>query len=271
MRFKPGLKPPQNAGSETIWIAFSNGRIICTRSQLDAGRPYFTGPGKLPGDPKLTQYLGVFEDTPCYAAAYDPPTSSKNGLVTKDLRSLLGVIDEEMLALAGRARHLIDWSLNHQFCGRCGSPMHDKTDERAKFCPNCAVVNYPRISPCVIVAVVRDGTILLARSWRARKSFYSVLAGFVEATETLEECVHREIAEEVGITVKHVRYFGSQPWPFPDQLMVGFTAEYADGTIQVEPEEIIDADWFDARHLPVVPGKYSIAGQLIDWFVQTYG
>jgi NAD+ diphosphatase len=271
MRFKPGLKPPEDAGTEAIWIAFSNDRIICSRSQLDDGRPYFSGLGQLPAEPILTQYLGVFQNTPCYAAAFEPVSNSPNGLETKDLRSLLGVIDEETLALAGRGRHLIDWSLKHRFCGRCGGQMQDKTDERAKFCPNCGAVNYPRISPCVIVAVVRDGYLLLARSKRTRKSFYSVLAGFVEASETLEQCVRREITEEVGIAVKNIRYFGSQPWPFPDQLMVGFTAEYAGGTIQADPGEIIEAGWYDARHLPLVPGKYSIAGRLIDWFVQTHG
>jgi NAD+ diphosphatase len=270
MAFKPGFKPPVGAERGALWFAFCNDRIFCNPSALNAGRPYFTDIGSLPGEPILTHYLGIFNDRPCYAAAYDRPADPTDGLQVRDLRSLLGIVDEQMLALAGRGRHLIDWSLNHRFCGRCGSPMQDKTDELAKFCSRCGRVNYPRISPAVIVAVVRDRQILLARSRRARKSFYSVLAGFVEATETLEDCVQREVAEEVGIDVQHIRYFGSQPWPFPDQLMVGFTAEYAGGKIRVDPKEIVDAGWFDARHLPPVPGKYSIARRLIDWFVETY-
>ena len=129
---------------------------------------------------------------------------------------------------------------------------------------------YPRISPAVIVAVVRDKRILLARSTRFTSSFHSVLAGFVETGETLEDAVRREIFEEVGIQVRNIRYFGSQPWPFPDSLMVAFTAEYAGGEITLDDNEIVTADWYSAAELPRVPGKISIARRLIDWFTETY-
>jgi len=270
MDFKPGLKPPDGKDDNGWWFVFCNDRIVVSQPRQDTVQPYFTAMDQLPDAPIHTHYLGTFEDRPCCAVALHPELSFSNDLHSLDLRSLLGVIDDDLLALAGRARHLIGWSLNHQFCGRCGNPLQDKSDERAKRCNHCGLVNYPRISPAVIVAVIRDNRILLAQSRRIkrlRKHFYSVLAGFVETGETLEECVRREISEEVGVAVKNIRYFGSQPWPFPDQLMVGFTAEYAAGEIQVDPKEIVDAGWFDTHNLPLVPGKWSIARRLIDWYV----
>ena len=187
------------------------------------------------------------------------------------LRRLLGAVDDEVLAVAGRARQLLQWSRNHRFCGRCGGRTRAKTDERARFCPDCEQTWYPRVSPAVIVAVVRSGRILLARSARRPTGFYSVLAGFVEPGETLEEAVRREVHEEVGLGIKNLNYFGSQPWPFPDSLMVAFTAEYDCGEITVQPSEIQHAGWFLPDALPAGPGPYSIARRLIDWFVQAHG
>ena len=140
-----------------------------------------------------------------------------------------------------------------------------------KSAPQCGLVNYPRLSPAVIVAVIKDHQILLATSPRFKAAFYSVLAGFVEPGETLEECVKREIREEVGLEVKNIRYFGSQPWPFPDSLMVGFTCEYAKGELTLDQNEILQAAWFEADKLPPIPGKISIARKLIDWFVEQNG
>ena len=139
-------------------------------------------------------------------------------------------------------------------------------------CPACEIHFYPRISPAVIVAVVKDGRILLANSRRFQSVFFSVLAGFVEAGETFEECVHREIREEVGIEVKSLRYFGSQPWPFPNTLMVGFTAEYAGGDIVVEEKELVRAAWFDPEEVRElnIPNNWTISRRLIDWFLTKY-
>ena len=147
--------------------------------------------------------------------------------------------------------------------------MEDMPDERAKRCPACGLVNYPRLSPAVIVAVIKGDQILLARNKRFRAPFYSVLAGFVEPGETLEQCVQREIHEEVGLSVKNIRYFGSQPWPFPNSLMIGFVADYAGGEIAVDNSELMEAGWFSAESLPVLPSPISIAWQLIDWFAKT--
>ena len=142
--------------------------------------------------------------------------------------------------------------------------MEDKKDERAKECPKCGLLNYPRISPAIIVAVLKGNQILLARSRRFPGGFYSVLAGYVEPGETLEECVRREVFEEVGIEVKNIRYFGSQPWPFPDSQMIAFTAEYLSGDIKPDESEIVDAGWFLPENLPEIPGKISIARSLLE-------
>ena len=183
------------------------------------------------------------------------------------MRSLFGVLDENLIWIAGRANQLVNWNQTHLYCGGCGHRTEFKIDERAKICPQCNLTNYPRLSPAVIVAVLKDDQLLLGRNKRFKLPFYSVLAGFVEPGETLEQCVEREIREEVGITVKNIRYFGSQPWPFPNSLMIAFTADYAGGEISLDGSEIIDADWFAKENLPKIPPRISIARQLIEWFI----
>jgi len=190
--------------------------------------------------------------------------------VQKGLRQLFGRLEEDLIWIAGRANQLVDWNRSHRFCGNCGHPTENKQNERAKICPACDLINYPRLSPAIIVAVLKQNRLLLASNKRFKSEFYSVLAGFVEPGETLEECVVREVKEEVGIAVKNIRYFGSQPWPFPNSLMVGFIADYKGGEIDVDKSEIVDAAWFSSDNLPLVPPKISIARQLIDWFAKNY-
>jgi NAD+ diphosphatase len=186
------------------------------------------------------------------------------------LRALFGLIDENLIWVAGRANQMVHWHQTHRYCGKCGHPTEAKVDERAKICPKCGLINYPRVSPAVIVAVLKGNSILLGRSPRFPLPFYSVLAGFVEPGETLEECVRREIMEEVGILVKNIRYFGSQPWPFPNSLMVAFTAEYADGETRIDSSELLDAGWYTAQNLPLLPSSLSIAHELIEWFRENH-
>jgi NAD+ diphosphatase len=211
------------------------------------------------------------EASNCFSAELDAASALPDGYAPFDLRQLFDLLDAAEFAIAGRAKQIVAWDRDHQFCGRCATPMEAMEHERAKRCPNCALTNYPRISPAVIVAVTRrfdDGyRILLARNHRFPVGRYSVVAGFVEPGETLEECVRREVGEEIGIEVTNIRYFGSQPWPFPNSLMVGFTAEYGGGDIRLEEAEIADAQWFAPNTLPLLPPKISIARQLIDSFV----
>jgi NAD+ diphosphatase len=222
-------------------------------------------------------YLGYLREadagqTPCYAAEVAGDAAVPAGMAADGLRQLYGQLDETLFSLAGRAIQLVAWDRTHQFCGQCGGPTEAIAAERAKLCPRCGLSSYPRLSPATIIAVVRstaDGPrLLLARNHRFPAGRYSVIAGFVEPGETLEECASREAAEEVGIQIKNVRYFGSQPWPFPNSLMIGFTAEYAGGEFALEASEIADAGWFAADALPGLPPKMSIARRLIDWFAE---
>jgi len=218
--------------------------------------------------PSYVVHLGFLDGQSCYAGALDTESFSDANFKLNNVRALFGLLPDELIWIAGRANQLIYWSQTHRYCGKCGHETVDKADERAKLCPRCQHVNYPRLSPAVIVAIIKDNQILLARNRSFKIPFYSVLAGFVEPGESLEDCVNREIKEEVGITVKNIRYFGSQPWPFPDSLMIAFVADHAAGEVAIDGSEIIDAAWFSKDNLPKIPPRLSIARKLIDWFCQ---
>jgi NAD+ diphosphatase len=179
------------------------------------------------------------------------------------LREAYVHLGDELFQLAGRARQLLAWRLDHRFCGRCGIATEYFDQDRAKRCPACGLTNYPKISPCIMVAILKEGEILLARSPHFREGMFSVLAGFVEAAESLENCIHREVFEEVGLQVKNLRYVASQPWPFPNLLMMGFLADYASGEIRVDGVEIEKAEWFRPERLPLLPLPFSLSYRLI--------
>ena len=250
------------------WLLFRGNKILTIKDNVQ-----FTLPDlelhKLSEKLVRRQYLGQVEGCTCYVAELSSDTVISEAITLNNLRRLLGQIPEDLFFLAGKASQILHWDRTHQFCGQCGAQTENKIDERAKLCPSCGLVNYPRISPAIIVAITRGQEILLAKGSRFQAGFYSVLAGFVEPGETFEECVQREVREEVGLEVKNINYFGSQPWPFPDSLMVGFTADYASGDITIDNNEILDAGWFKVEQLPLIPGNGSIARRLIDWFVQS--
>jgi NAD+ diphosphatase len=216
-------------------------------------------------------YLGRFNHRPCYAVEVAEGTIPPAGMAFEGLRQAYGRLDEDLFWIAARAVQIIDWDRTHQFCGRCGVPLRAKNDERAKECPQCGLLHFPRLAPAIIVLVERGNQLLLARSRHFMPGMYSVLAGFVEPGESLEEAVVREVKEEVGIEIKDIKYFGSQPWPFPHSLMIGFTATYASGEISLSDKEIEDAGWFTVEKLPRIPGKISIARKLIDAFLAKQG
>ena len=215
------------------------------------------------GAPESALLIGQWQGLPCYATEIDSAPEHIPGELTL-LRPLYGVGGAEAFALAGRASLLMDWRQNHRFCGRCGTPTTKKSDEFAMACPACGLLAYPRISPAVMVLVSRGDDLLLARSPHFRPGMFSALAGFVEAGETIEQCAAREVREEVGVEIANLRYFRSQPWPFPDSLMVAFFADYAGGEITPDPSEIEAAGWFPRSALPPLPDHASIARHLID-------
>jgi len=184
------------------------------------------------------------------------------------LRSLLELLSEDDFQAAGRALQILRWHFDHQFCGRCGRPTLQHSDDLAKSCVHCAIDFYPRLSPCIITLITRGDECLLAWHTRSKEEKYSCLAGFIEMGESPEQTLEREVMEEVGLRVNNIRYVASQPWPFPAQLMLGYFADYAGGDIEVEQKEIRSAHWFKYNQLPKIPPVTTISGRLINTFVQ---
>ena len=268
MHFVPGIVSLSRGSSPTYWFAFRNTELLVKKIGDTASIPHVVDLSELSLEPIRTQFLGTLDGFPCCSVELADDAVAPEGMVFSELRSLFEVLGKEFFQLAGRAVQIMNWDRTHLFCGRCGASVEAKGDEHAKMCSQCSLMSFPRISPAIIVAVVKDDHILLARANRYPIGFFSVLAGFVEPGETLEECVRREVREETGLKVKNIWYFGSQPWPFPHSLMIGFVAEYASGTITIDGTEIAEAKWFTARDLPHIPQKVSIARQLIDWFIE---
>ena len=183
-----------------------------------------------------------------------------------DMGSLRQVLDQDpgLFQLAGRGIQLAEFYRSHKFCGYCGHPMHASKSEWAMLCSHCRERYYPQIAPCIIVAIRRDDAILLAQHTRHRNGIHTVLAGFVEVGETLEQAVAREVMEESGIRVKNLRYVTSQPWPFPQSLMTAFMADYAEGDIVVDKKELLSADWYRYDDLPLLPPPGTVARRLIE-------
>jgi NAD+ diphosphatase len=188
-----------------------------------------------------------------------------------NLRQLYRDMGERVYRAASRAVQVVEWDRSHEFCGRCGTRTERVEGELAKRCPACGHTAYPRISPAVIVRIERGDRVLLARGPLTPPGLYSHVAGFVEPGESLEEAVAREVKEEVGIEVANVRYFGSQPWPFPHSLMVGFVAEWAGGELKLQETEIEEAGWFALHEMPIVSSPLSIARALLDDWVLAQG
>jgi len=203
----------------------------------------------------------------CWAVELPAEAEAPEGMTFQGLRRLWGLLPEEAWRLAGRAVQIVDWDRNHRFCGRCGTPTERQPQERSRVCPRCGLQHFPRLSPAVITLIEDGERMLLARSPHFAPGVYSTLAGFVEPGESLEEAVVREVREEVGVELADLRYFSSQPWPFPNSLMVGFVARYAGGEIRRQEDEIEDARWFTADDLPLLPFHASIARRLIEDFL----
>jgi len=207
-------------------------------------------------------YCGQWQQQDIFVCSFE---SIPKGFDEIGLRDLLFQQDNDLYLLLSRAHQLATWNKDHQFCGRCGTVMREKhATEHTKICPKCTLRHYPRISPCIIVSICKGDHILLARGLHAPKGKFSNIAGFVEAGETLEQAVAREVREEVGLEITNIRYISSQPWSFPHQLMMGFFADYQSGEIVPAPGEIDEADWYPIDNLPHTPNNATISGQLIN-------
>lgn len=267
---KAFFPPPdfsENPQSPAYWFAFRQNEMLVNIANASPTVPLLENLDQMGIPPIRRQTLGFLNNLPCFSAELGDHAEPPDGMAFRGLRALFRHLDEDAFVMAGRAIQIVHWDRTNQFCGQCGTPLKNSREKYSKECLQCGLASFPRISPAVIMLVSRGDNLLLARSPRFRESMYSVLAGFVEPGETLEETVEREVFEESRIRVKNIRYFGSQPWPFPHSLMIGFTAEYAGGEITIDGEEIIDAGWFSVDSLPQIPDKISIARKLIDWFI----
>jgi NAD+ diphosphatase len=270
MHTPPGFSPahvlPPRLPPATLAFAFREAKLAVVGSDDAPTIPTFDAlaRGKIEG---AVHFLGTLAGVPCVAVALAggaDADAQRAGLRFAGLRSLFFKLPEPLLALAGRAFQVVEWDRTHRYCGRCGTPTRMKADERARECPACGLVAYPRNSPAMMVLVTRGRELLLARAHRFPGAMYSALAGFVEPGETIEDCIRREVREEVGIDVTGITYFASQSWPFPHSLMIAYTAEYAGGELAPGDDEIADARWFALDALPELPTRVSIARRLIE-------
>jgi len=269
--FISGIIPPQGRSEPAWWFIFRENKLLVHQKLESITLPFLMDLNELSLKVRRQNYLGQLNNHHCYACEAAEGTIPPPGMAFEGLRQLYGRLDEELFWVAGRAVQVVDWDRTHQFCGRCGVSLRMKTAERAKECPQCGLLHFPRLAPAIIVLVERGNELLLARSRHFLPGMFSVLAGFVEPGESLEEAVVREVKEEVGVNIRNIKYFGSQSWPFPHSLMIGFTATYAGGEIALHDSEIEDAGWFTVNNLPPIPGRISIARKLIDWFLVKQG
>jgi NAD+ diphosphatase len=260
--FEPGLALPQSLAIDALCFIWRDDKLLVR----DADPPVLPtmGDAMALGVDGVRHYLGRHDGVDCVAirVASDAPEAA--GWQWRGLRTLFLRLPDPLLALAGRSFQVAEWDRSHQYCGRCGTRTRDRANERAKECPACGHVVFPRVSPAMMVLVKRDRELLLARANRFPNAMYSALAGFVEPGESIEDCVHREVREEVGIEVDRLSYFASQSWAFPHSLMIAYTAEYAGGDMRPCDDEIADAQWFSLDALPQLPSPVSIARRLID-------
>lgn len=252
---------------DSLWFVFQDDHILLRKKGDTYAIPRYAD--FLPFEDTVEEryYIGSYEGTDCFAVLLSRP-KAEDGFEPVMRRKAYYLVGERDFALAGRAYQTVFFHLRHRFCGACGAPMESMKEMVARRCAGCGAVYHPQQAPAVIMAVTRGDTILLARSPRFRPSMYSVLAGFVEPGETLEDTVKREVREECGIEVKNITYFSSRPWPFPNSLMIGFTAEHESGEIKIDENEIIDAGWYTPGNLPEVPDRVSIAGRLVNHFIE---
>ena len=240
---------------------FYRERLLVREADLALPEPDVAAALLPPGRPRFP--VGMLADRYCQTAWLDDEAAPA-GHAFVSLRRLFGAVDDGLIAVAGRAYQVAEFARTHRFCGACATPMAPVAGERCFRCPACGNAAYPRISPAMMVLIQRGDEILLARHSRLPTSRFTALAGFLEAGETIEEAIHREVFEEVGLKVRDLTYFRSQSWPFPHSLMIAFTAQYADGEIAIDGDEISAARWFGVDDpIPEFPTRVSIAGELI--------
>ena len=262
MRFEPGVRAPGETSALAFSFAFVGGQLLLPDADTTDLLPL--PPALLAEHASVRHYLGRIDGHDCWVLKLE---AAPTGWRTMALRAAMMQFPAALMGAASRAAQVLEWDRAHRFCGVCGTPTEVQAHELARKCPACGHSAYPRVSPAMMALVWRGaGTsaeLLLARSPHYAPGMFSALAGFVEPGESLEDCIHREVAVEVGVTVHNLRYYGSQSWPFPHSLMVAYTAEWVSGEIVAQADEIEAAGWFGIDALPNIPPRFSISGHLI--------
>ena len=262
--YVPLFSAPEDRSDPALWFAFRKGEILVVNGGDRPALPFCVELVEHSVETQRSQYLGLFGGKHCYAVEVPESQPLPTGWAVLGLRDLFGLVDTPTAVLSGRAFQILEWDRNHRFCSRCGTPTELRRDERSRMCPACRYTTYPPVTPAIMILVTHGRKLLLARKPAFPKGRFSALAGFVEPGEMLEDTVIRETREEVGVEIRNIRYFGSQPWPFPHSLMVAFTADYAGGELRPDGVEIEEARWFEPEELPKLPPSISISRRLID-------
>lgn len=252
----------------TYWFVFIGNSLLLRHDESGYQVPCLEEPPFPMKEWTPRQTLPMLEGKPAVAYSLNTPPLDLKGMETVGLRESWNVLPRNFYDEAGKAAELLYWDSNTKYCGVCGAPMK-RTTVISKQCTHCGKEVWPQVSPAIIVRISRGDKILLVHAKNFRRSeMYGLVAGFVETGETLEECVKREVEEEVGLTIGNIRYFGSQAWPYPCGIMIGFTADYVSGELRLQKEELSNAGWFDRENLPPIPDKMSIARKLIDNYIE---
>lgn len=262
--YESAVAAPAERTGPALWFAFHKAELLIVQTGGVLQLPHCRDLAELGLSSVRSIYLGTWGARHCYVAELAHAETLPEGHTLQGLRAVLGGPDPTLGTLAGRAFQIMEWDRNHQYCSRCGTATEVRRDERSRVCPQCRYTTYPPVSPAIMILIMRGREILLARKKDWPQGRYSALAGFVEPGEELEDTVRRETREEVGLEIKNLRYFGSQPWPFPHQLMIAFTADYAGGEITPDGVEIEEAAFFDVEKLPNLPAGISISRRMID-------
>lgn len=254
--------------TQSWWFVFYKDQLLLEKKEKGTfSIPY----GEKPPHPlkkKTTIHnITTLEDRDCKAFSILHPIEESEQYTLMGLRASHELLPFPQYQAAGKAHEILHWDRNSRFCSVCGTPMEQK-EAIMKRCPHCGQEVYPAISTAILALVQKEDSLLLVHARNFKGTFHSLVAGFLETNETLEECVAREVKEETGLDIKNITYFGNQPWPYPSGLMVGFIADYAGGEIELQEEELSSGGFYRRDNLPELPRQLSLARKMIDWWVE---
>ncbi len=257
-----------NQIAQSLWFIFYKDELLLEKKENGMlALPLGEQPPVLIPEKTTVHHITTMEGRSCKAFSLPHPIEEMEKYTFVGLRASYDYLPSTHYQTAGKAHEILHWDKNSLFCSACGTPMEQK-DSIMKKCPNCGREVYPAISTAILVLVRKGDSILLVHAHNFKGPFNSLVAGFLETGETLEECVVREVKEETGLDVKNITYFGNQPWPYPSGLMVGFIADYAGGEIELQKEELSSGDFYTRDNLPELPRKLSLARKMIDWWAE---